>query len=708
MRRILCSFAVLVFASVLYAQAPKDSVYYMKQVTITGTRYPAEVSRLPYAVTIIPPSEIDVRRGLGIDEVLSRVPGVLTQSRSGGQDVRLVIRGFGARGAGDRSNSGTSRGIRIMVDGIPETEPDGRTSFDQIDMSLAGEVEVIRSNTSSLWGNAAGGVVNISTIPLFSRPYNQISFTGGSYGLQKAAYRSISSLSNLQLAAGFSTSRYEGWRKHSAAKRSVLSISLKDAISEKTSLGVYLLGSSSIFHIPGPLTQQQFDADPVQPNPNYLKRDERRYNRQGRIGVSLEHKVDHLGTFSAMAYVNPKYLQRSERNTFRDFTRYHTGGNFIFTGQSSFGSDVQNTLTIGVDEAYQDGAILFYQLSATNSRGEKLTSNKREGANNFGVFLSDEVSLMDRFSLMLGARYDVISYYSDDFFSAGPAAEKRSYEKLSPKVGLSWRPNEFTSLYVNYAMGVEAPAGNETDPAATYGQDTVYMINPLLDLIRSSTVEGGVRYSLPSAVSFMEGMNLNAAVYNVTVFDDIIPYSGGKFYFTSGKTRRTGIELGGDVKLKGGVSLYCAYTWSLNKYISYKVDSVHYRKPGRFAVYDDNKVAGIPGGFYNLSLNWQPPFFRAVYLNADINGMSEYFADDANTLKVASYNIVNVGAGLADDLHLTGRLFARLAVSVNNVLDEKYAASAFINPDRDNSGRAVYLEPGLPRNYAVNFSFTLK
>ena len=49
----------------------------------------------------------------------SRIPGVIAQSRYGTSDVRLIIRGFGARGAGDRSNSGTSRGIRVLLDGFP-------------------------------------------------------------------------------------------------------------------------------------------------------------------------------------------------------------------------------------------------------------------------------------------------------------------------------------------------------------------------------------------------------------------------------------------------------------------------------------------------------------------------------------------------------------------------------------------------------------
>ena len=101
-------------------------------VTITGTRQRESIYIVPLAVSVVRKNEIENTRGYSLADVLQGVPGVIAQTRYGSSDVRLVIRGFGSRGAGDRSNSGTSRGVRVLVDGIPETEPDGRTAFDLI------------------------------------------------------------------------------------------------------------------------------------------------------------------------------------------------------------------------------------------------------------------------------------------------------------------------------------------------------------------------------------------------------------------------------------------------------------------------------------------------------------------------------------------------------------------------------------------------
>jgi len=705
MKTITLLFTLILFAD-LFCQTnvtkPDTLEHELQQVTISATRYPEEILEIPYAVSIISNDELKNIRGYGLDEVLSSVPGVLAQSRAGTQDIRLVIRGFGARGAGDRSNSGTSRGIRVMIDGFPETEPDGRTSFDNIDLNLYNEIEVVRSNASALWGNAAGGIVNLSSIPFFVNPFITAEASAGSYDFRKYFIRSGTALGSGRLYIGFARTESEGWRKHSAGKRSVLNVSLSSDINPQTKLGVYLVGSSNIFHIPGPLSLEQYESDPVQANPTYERRDERRYNRLGRIGVSFDHFINESNQISALVYVNPKYLQRSERGTFRDFTRYHVGGNLLFHNFSDLSESVHNKFTVGADEAYQDGAILFYSLSGTNFRGDQLTSNKREGANNFGAFIQDEVIINSRLSLIAGLRYDKITYYSEDFLDTKIGQQSKVFERLTPKAGLTYRFTEYLSAYANLGGGVEVPAGNETDPAGTYGQDSVYLLNPLLDPINSTTYEVGTKGILFPAENFLlKYFTFDAALYYISVKNDIVPYRGGRFYFTAGKTYRTGIELGTIFNMRYGLSLNGNFTYSINKYDQYQVDSAHYGKPGSFANYKDNKVAGIPDFFYNAGISYNPEFLSPVSLSLSISGMSNYFVDDANSIEVPSYNLFNASLGLKRPVRITDHFSLRGFLGVNNLLDKRYTASAFINPDFVN-GVPVYLEPGMPRTFTLS------
>ena len=95
---------------------------------------------------------------LGLDEALAVVPGLYMQNRFNfAQDLRISLRGFGAR------SSFGIRGIKVLVDGIPETLPDGQAGVDSIDIGSAQSIEVLRGPASSLYGNASGGVISISS-----------------------------------------------------------------------------------------------------------------------------------------------------------------------------------------------------------------------------------------------------------------------------------------------------------------------------------------------------------------------------------------------------------------------------------------------------------------------------------------------------------------------------------------------------------------
>lgn len=390
-RVLVCGMATTVLAQseAVPPNVADSTAYEFEQVTVTALRYPEQAINVPLAVSVLGAERLQNTRGYGLEEALKFVPGVLAQSRAGNQDVRITIRGFGARGAGDRSNAGTSRGIRILLDGSPQTEPDGRTAFDLIDLSLAQRIEVIRSNASAVWGNASGGVINIISAPTFDAPFVSPQVLSGSFGLQKYTLQTGARLGEARLALALSNTTFDGWRQNSASERTLVNISLLSHPGERTKFGTYLVGVKNKFFIPGPLSQAQFEAEPQQANATYLQRSERRYNRLGRISATLNHDLNDMHGISALAFVEPKYLQRSERGTFRDFNRYHVGGSVAYRFHQNISAAVQSTFQIGVDEAYQDGAILFYSLSPANERGEGLQQNKREGANTFGAFAQE-------------------------------------------------------------------------------------------------------------------------------------------------------------------------------------------------------------------------------------------------------------------------------------------------------------------------------
>jgi iron complex outermembrane receptor protein len=708
MRRFLFALTLLAVARPAAGQQ-KDSAQALPRVTVTEKRTGKDPLRTPLATTTIRAEDWSARLGAGLADALNLAPGVLAQSRSGGMDTRIIIRGFGARGAGDRSNSGTTRGVRYLIDGIPETEPDGRTSLDDIDLWGASSVEVVRSNASALWGNASGGLVNVTTMPGANAAGTTVRTLFGSYGYQRNMIQAVSNAGAGRIFATAVTTKYDGYRGNAQNERQLLTAGFAAPISPATDLGVFLVGASNLINIPGPLSDAQFAADPSQPNATYAARGERRFNRLARLGATVEHRIDDAQDISAMVYVNPKVLQRSERGTYRDFTRIHAGANANYAIRGELTEGVTHTFSSGFDYAFQDGAIMFYSLSASLGRGNTLQQNKREGASNLGLYVQEQVD-WKQWGLTLGLRNDNVTYDYQTFVPTSPlVAASKTFSGIVPKLGLTYRFNDRHNIYVNVGGGIEVPAGNETDPAGTFGQDTVTAINPLLEPIRSVTYEVGTRHAL-GAVKLgplsLDSFDYDAALYYIDVSNEIVPYRGGRFYFTAGKARRMGVELGVRTRTSFGLGITGAASISDNRYTDYAVDSVHYGKPGAIARYNDNRIVGIPRWFGNLQADYAIPAVPSLSVAFGVQATGGYFVDDANKTGVPAYGVFNL-AVRSSDLATVDNVTIAGSLSVENLFDRKYVGSAYLNPDVV-GGVPLYIESGMPRMLMLTFELRRK
>ncbi|NQW30601.1 MAG: TonB-dependent receptor [Ignavibacteria bacterium] len=672
-------------------------------VLVTVGRVSEEIREIPLAITVVPQVSLQTQRGFGLDQALTLVPGVVAQSRTGGNDVRIQVRGFGARGSGQRSNAGTSRGVRYYQDGIPETEPDGRTSFDLLNMVHASRIEVIRSNASALWGNASGGVIMLSSVPATTEPLINASSAVGSFGFMQNALLANTPLGNGQAYVSINNTSMDGWRAHSASSLVQGTVGFVLHPSNRTNVGIFATAASNVYRIPGALTKEQYEANPQQAqtnpavyNPTYTLRDEMRNNKLGRIGATFDHAFDNSNGLMGTMYVQSKALERSERNTWRDFTRYHTGGNAVYRNTTAVGQNSLFKVLLGTDLQYQDGAILFYSLdTATKSRGTELRDNKREGALDVGGFVQAEY-MTEEFSLIGGLRFDAISYFYENRIVPTINSDK-TFQQVIPKLGATYKLNEGASIYANLGGGIEVPAGNETDPPSVRGEDTITSINPLLEPIRSTTYELGIK-GAEGFESFFASVTYDAALFFIDVKNDIVPYRNGRFYMTAGHSTRIGAELGFAVKTNIHLSLYGALSIMKSEYKTYAIDSgfIDTTVAGHTTSYAGNSMPGIPPMSSTLRLRYDSPDYTGLFAEIEWRNISGYYADDANALQVDAMQTIDVATGGTIEI-VSKFLNCTAMIRVNNVLNSTYMASAWINPD-NTAGGIPYIESGLPRN----------
>ena len=673
---------ILLISSFSFAQ---DTVktYYLGEIEVTAYRVGGEALNLPMAVSSIGREYITLKRTISLSDVLNYVPGVLAQSRAGASDIRLTIRGFGSRGFGDKSNAGTIRGIKILVDGFPETEPDGRTSLDFVDLLATEQIEIIRTNASTLFGNASGGIVNFETFKV-KESFVELSSMVGSFGLFHRGVKVGLKLSDADvflIGTGFD---FDGWRKNSSAKKRQIYSTLKFKFSNTSQFKLVAGFSSHLFYIPGPLTYAQFIDNPSVANEIYFSRRERRYNRIGKIGVNFTTQLRQNHSFDMRLYLMPKVLQRSERNTFRDFNRYFFGGAFSYQYYDE-NTKLKPKFILGYDDSYQDGTILFYNL-INGERGDSLRTNKREGGRTFGFFARLEVQPFDKIFLSAGGRYD-FQVYTSEIYPTGVKVRTRrdvlTLRHFTPSFSVLFKLAKNSTVYFTLSGGVEAPAFNEVDPPPELKDVS---LNPLLKPMTSQTYEIGFK-----GISFFNGSIFQNLMYSFSTFrilikDEIIPYENGKWFFSAGKSERKGFELSSRIGLKYA-NLNFAFTYIDAKYLKYEND---------LGDHSGKVVPGIPNLWWNANLNFN---LKPLTLSVELAHTGRYFADDSNDIKVSSYTILNLS--VSAEFKFLG-FGARLLGGVNNLTNEKYIASVFINPER--KVPYSFIEPGLPRNIFVGVS----
>jgi hypothetical protein len=188
----------------------------LEPVVVTARRTRETAFDAPAAVSAVGREAIEsAGPQVNLSESLVRVPGIAVLNRQNyAQDLQLSIRGFGAR-----STFGI-RGVRLVVDGIPATMPDGQGQASNVALGSAGRVEVLRGPLAQLYGNAAGGVVQVFTAEEPERPTVTTSLTEGRFGFSRQSLVLAGRVGPRDgLTLDVSRFRTDGPRPHAAAER---------------------------------------------------------------------------------------------------------------------------------------------------------------------------------------------------------------------------------------------------------------------------------------------------------------------------------------------------------------------------------------------------------------------------------------------------------------------------------------------------------
>ncbi|HBX8740628.1 TonB-dependent receptor [Klebsiella pneumoniae] len=667
--------------------------------TMVVTAAPTTVSELdtPAAVSVVNGDEMrQAAPRVNLSESLGAVPGLQVQNRQNyAQDLQLSIRGFGSR-----STYGV-RGLRIYVDGIPATMPDGQGQTSNIDIGSVDTIEVLRGPFSALYGNSSGGVINVTSQTGTQPPTVEASSYYGSFGTWHYGMKATGAVGDGSHAGDVdytvSTNRFttHGYRDHSGARKNLANARLGVRINDVSKLTLLLNSVDIKANDAGGLTADEWRDNPRQ-SPRGDQYNTRKNTRQTQAGLRYERQLSAQDDLSVMMYAGERettqfqsiprapQLKPSHAGGVIDLTRHYQGIDTRLTHRGELLVPV--TLTAGLDyenmSERRKGYENFVMVNGAPQYGEQgaLRRNERNLMWNVDPYLQTQWQLTDKLSLDAGVRYSSVWFDSNDYYITpgnGDDSGDASYHKWLPAGSLKYALTDAWNVYLSAGRGFETPTINEL----SYRSDNQSGLNFGLKPSTNDTVEIGSKTRIGNGL-------FTAALFQTNTDNEIVvdSSSGGRTsYKNAGKTRRQGMELGLDQLFGESWRLKAAWTW---------LDATYRTNVCDDASCNGNRIPGIARNMGYASFGYQPE--QGWYAGSDIRYMSDIMANDENTAKAPSWTVVGLTTGYKWSY---GRMDMDLFGRIDNLFDREYVGSVIVN---ESNGR--YYEPAPGRNYGIGLN----
>ena len=632
-------------------------------IIVTGTpdvgQAAAEIQRTPGAVEVVPDTQFRSTPVQTIKDILGYVPGVITQPRMG-DDARVSIRGSGlGRAYG-------ARGIAFQLDGVPMNTSDGLADFFEIDPSAYRYVEVYKGANALRYGaNALGGAINLVTPTGRDAAALEARVDAGSFGYVKGQASTGGTAGALDWFVTASAQRIDGYREHSDGDALRGNLNLGYQLAPNVETRFYLYGASTNQRIPGEVSKEQALTDPRAANPVWVAQDQQRnvdsIRAISKTTVQLGETTLEFGGFYNRRHVDHPIYQ------YLDYTVDDYGGFVRAVDDRSLGG-MRNRLILGAN--IHNGTTDTEQFVNVAAEKGALTVSMVDKPNNLSFYGEDSLYVRPNLALIAGGQYLHASRdRRDRFLIDGDQSGRRTYDLWSPRVGVLWDADPAWQVFANISRSAEVPS-----------YDANVIANPDLEAQRATTYEIGTRGRRGS-------IGWDVSLYRSEIRDELQCLTTAPWALCStvnaGRTVHQGIEAGldADIPLSASgdvLALTAAYTYSD---FSFDDDPT----------YGDNELAGVPKHFLRAELLYK---HRAgFYAGPNVEwAPGHYFADNANSLTVDPYALLNLKAGFDPGGHWSAYVEGRnltnkhyiSTVAVAGVAD---AAAELFNPG---AGRAVF------------------
>jgi iron complex outermembrane recepter protein len=660
----------------------------LSPVVVTATRVEQNSFDLPVAIDVVTKKDIqDGQLQMTLSESLIRVPGITAQNRTQqAQDPQISSRGFGSRA------SFGVRGIRIFLDGIPLTMPDGQGQPGIVDLSAIRSVEVMRGPFSALYGNTSGGVIQMLTENAPETPEVGGSIMFGSYNTKREILKASGTSENVEYLLNVSNFSSDGYRDNSKSDKQLATAKFKFNISDSTKLTTLVNWFQQDAQDPNGLTKADVKADRKGVVPAVRNADLKVSRSHAQVGFNLEHQLNENNALNVITYVGTREneqilatnpLGTNARNS--QISREFYGADLRWDNKGHVFDKAYN-ISFGLNYGKSIDARLDTNILAAGLPISTLNRQEDNTVFNFDQYVQGKLSVLDNVDLHAGLRHTRVNLNVEDQLLPPDNSGAVTYEKTNPVIGAVWKVTPSFNLYANYGRGFETPTFFEASFNSTANTAT-----PNLNLkpSESQNVEIGAKAFVT------DNTQINLTAFSVKTKDELVVSAnqfGRTVYANANDTSRTGLELSVDSEFDHNISTYFSYSL-----LNAKFDSAYVGNVGLIA--SGNRIPGTYKTqlYGEVAWKYQPLGFKTAF---EASHNSKVYVDDVNSETAPAYTLFNLRAGFEQKLaHWHFKEYVR----VENLFDKEYIGSVRIN---DGNGR--FYEPAAGRIYLLGLTANYK
>ena len=669
---------LLCLANLSFAQSDTFLVEAIPELEVKALRINTTSHLAPFRIYTQQKGALPGLQALNIQEFLNASPGLFSLNATNyAQDLRIAIRGFGARA------SFGIRGIKLIVDGIPETSPDGQGQLDNTDPMNISSVEVLNGPAASLYGNASGGVLSLTTLDPLYASFVESRINFGSFKFQQYQLKAGLKIKNTKLIVNLNQTSTNGYRVQSAFKSSNLNMHLLRNFDKIKLHLIFNYTDSPIAEDPGSLNIISLEEDRKQARGRNVDFKTGEAIDQLKIALKVNAKLKGKAKIQSYAFFTNRNFNGKlpfEFGGIIDLKRTYYGAGFAYINTKSLRRGV-NTIRLGLESNIQsDDRNRFRNLMG--EQGPQ-TLDQEERFENYAAYLLDHLRF-GKFLVQAGLRYDINKIKNiDAFLSNGDDSGSINWNAFNPSLGISYQWKKNTSIYTNFRTAFETPSLNELSNNP-FGQGFNLNLNPQ----QSTNYEIGFKYRKHNKLL------LNLALFHINTTKEFVPFElenmpDQTFFRNAGSSTRNGVEISTNFSIKQDWNIQASYTYSDFKYKDYLIDDEDF---------GGNQLPGIPKNYGFVSITRTPSKGLNVMLESKLIG--SLFTSDSNEIQDIGYTLVNLKASYIFNIK---KIKLTPFAGINNILDSKYNDNIRINAF---GGRYYEAGPGINYYGGINLKYT--